>query len=546
MTKTKLFFTAFIALFSTIVQAQKTSIKWSEENKTTFQFASFVNGASPDFIKLSADVHVDLLGRNTTVKPVLTKYDNKLIEKTVKKIEIDNKQAAFSGLMNIKGKLFMLTHTYDRAIKTTNFYIRTLNINTLNIEGETIDLGTFDATDQISRAAVNLKLSKDSSKTLISGYTSSGKEKYYMGVYDSDMKKQWDNTLELPYKNKYIEILDKAVTNDSKVAVIIKHYDQEISLEAITKDRTKIPSYKTELLIYEKGNTSPSVYILNPADKFVHDMQFADDNSGVITLFGLYKDHHNGSVAGFFINTVNSSTKELSIKKMANFSSEFVEQIKIDKQAGDDVGIATYYKLKDIVTRDDGSNDYILEYLKTTLLDNYELNYQNNGLPQNAMVKMKGVMIECGNIIDIHVKVSGAVTVTRIPKMQTASFPVAGEALSFLYFDGLDFYNSFKALSYKNGLLLFYNDSKDNLNRSLTKKPDAFTDYAKTTLAMSAIDENDNLSRAVIADYKGIKLVTLIKTCTQFDGKRLGLYAQTTTTTMTGNHSEMVGILQID
>lgn len=44
-------------------------------------------------------------------------------------------------------------------------------------------------------------------------------------MYDTDLKKLWEQTVELPYLDKYIDILDHVVTNEGKVGVLIKHYD---------------------------------------------------------------------------------------------------------------------------------------------------------------------------------------------------------------------------------------------------------------------------------------------------------------------------------
>ncbi|MFL9482475.1 hypothetical protein ACI6Q2_06815 [Chitinophagaceae bacterium LWZ2-11] len=512
--------------------AQKVKVNWGEESKTELEYKSFVNGSGTDMIKLCFENKYTVLGAKKSITPTLVRYDEKLAEKNAKKFEVDDKNIKFDNLLSIKGRLYMFTNQYDPSSKITGFYCQPINITTLALEGTPINLGSFDAINKSTQSSVGYEISKDSSKILMFGLAPSSKkdnEKYYMGVYDYNMNKLWGRTVELPYKDKFIEVLGQLVTNEGKVGVIIKHYDQEVSKESILKDGSRSPSYKTKFLVYEDESTNPAEYELNLNNKFVHAIQVTDESNDNLVLFGLYKEKYNGYVSGFFINSISKITKEVLTKKMEAFPATLIEQIKIDKQGSDkekDPGLASEFKLTEVVTRNDSSRDYILEYYKATLKQHItsrpgQFDYRNESYWE----------YNYGDIIDVNIKPAGSVVITRIPKMQNSK--------------NIQIYSSFKAMPYKNKLLLFYNDTDGNIDRDLSKKPDDFHNFQKSVFSMAVVDAKGNLTRSILSDYKDTKLITAIKECKRIDNKRLGLYAQK----LQGFFSwgrDMVGILQVD
>jgi hypothetical protein len=423
----------------------------------------------------------------------------------------------------------MFTSQYDKDNKSTNFFCQKINITNLNPEGKPVNLGSFDAVNKKSQSTVGYEVSKDSSKILMLGlspFSKKDNEKYYMAVYDNSMKKMWDNTVELPYKDKFVTIMDNIVTNDGKVGIIIKHYDQEVSnKESVRQDGSRMPSYKTKFLLYESGNTKPAEFVLNTKDKFVHTLQLTNDMNQNLMLFGLYKNKYNGYVSGFFTTTINKDTKEVTVSKMDAFPMEFIEQIKIDKQGSDkekDPGLGDAFKLAKVVDRADGSKDYILEFQRAVY---HPSTY--NGKTWSAPYWSYNY----GDIVDICLKPNGSTVISRIPKMQST--------INVLM------YSTFQALPYKDKLLLFYNDERDNVERDLAKKPDDITKFSKSVLAMATIDAKGTLTRSTLLDHKEMKLTTCIRESQPLDGKRIGLYALKGAGVFS-SAKDMVGILEIN
>ena len=529
----KKLFAAILVLVSVqYAFSQKVVINWGEESKKELSFGSFVIGNGTDMIKLCFDIkRKGFMGKNSTSTPVLTRYNDKLAEQAEREIEADEDGVKFNNLLSIKGKIFLFTNRYDKETKTTNFYCKPVNIQTLNPEGKLINLGTFDAVKKSSQASVGYEFSKDSSKVIMFGknaYKKDENEKYYIGVLDNNMSKLWEKTVELPYKDKFVTIIDQLVTNEGKVGVLIKHYDQEVSKESIKKDGEKIPSYKTKLLVYDKDNAKPAEYVLDIGNKFVHTLQLADDNTDNLFLFGLYKQKYNGYINGFFTATFDKKTNTVTTKNINQFPDALVDQIKIDKQGSDkesDPGLSNVFSLASVVDRKNGSRDFILEYSSEVFVPGYST-YSNG----TWITSRPYWSYNYGDIIDINLQKDGKALIARIPKMQTSI--------------DVRTFSNFKALAYNNKLLVFYNDDDDNIDRDINKKPDPLHKFNKSVFVMGSIDNAGNVSREILFRNKDNKLTTAVRECVQIDERKIGLYAQK----LGGFFSsakDMVGILEI-
>jgi hypothetical protein len=533
----KIFTISVLALVGISGFAQNAQIKWGFEGKTETTFGSFVNGAGTDMIKLCFETKKGVrffgIGGSGTITPIIARYNEKLMEVTEKRFEADDKNTFFNDLLSVKGKLFLFTSQYDKETKSTTFYSQQLNITSLNPEGGNAkNLGAFDAINKSSQSTVGYELSKDSSKILMFGLSPASRkddEKYYIGVYDADMQKQWEKTVTLPYKDKYITVLDRLVTNEGKVGVIIKHYDQEVSREAITKDGTKVPSYKTKLLLYDNTSEKPVEFLLDLGDKFVHTIDLTEDISTSLQLFGLYKDKYNGYITGYFIAVVNKETKSVTTHNVVAFPADMVHLVKTDKQGSEkerDPGIANDFKLAQVEETADGSKHYMLEYTRA-IYHPGSYTYSANGGGSSSPPYWE---YRNGDIIVISIRKNNTNVLVRIPKMQVAINTKA--------------FSSFKALPYKNKLAIFYNDNEDNAEKAIEKRPDDLRRFDKSVFQMAVVDDKGGLERSQLYTHRDMRLTTAIRECRPLDKKRLGLFAQKGAGLFSSG-KDMVGILEV-
>ncbi|RYZ20839.1 MAG: hypothetical protein EOO16_15255 [Chitinophagaceae bacterium] len=513
-------------LLGASVQAQRVNIRWSEESKTELEYGSLVKGSGNEMVKLCFESKGGGMFSKKTVVPILSRYSDRLVEQGVRSFTVDEDNIAFDNLLSVGKNLYMFTNRYERSDKTTTFYATRIDAQTLNPKGAPVKLGIMSALDRSRQSDANYELSKDSTKILMFGlspYSKKENEKYYMAVYDQDMTKMWDNTVELPYLDKYVSIFDYVVTNNGEVGVLIKHYDREVKKERIREDGANVPAYKAKLLLYSKGNAKPREYVLGVQDKFVHELQVTADANNNLTMFGLYKNKYDGYVNGYFITTVNAAGTNVELAKMEAFPEEMVTLIKKDKQGSDrekDPGLSSYFSLADVVTRQDGSTDYLLEYYKMVMVT------RSNGRGYSYTYPM----YYYGDVVDVHVRPGKPTGFVRLPKMQeTAS---------------TNLYSSFKALTRNNKLFVFYNDDRDNVERDLSKRPDDMVKFAKSVLALATIDGNDNMVRSQVYDHKEMKLTTCVRVSRRIGMDVIGLYAQRGGGLFT-SAKDMVGMLSL-
>lgn len=518
---------AAIGLATPALQAQKVKVNWSEESKVELEYGSLVRGSGNEMIKLCFENKGGGLFSKRTSTPILSRYSNKLVEQGLRSYNVQEDNITFNGLVSVQNNLFMFTNQYDKETKSTSFYAQKIDAKSLNPSGKSITVARMAAIDRGRQSTGNYELSKDSSKILFFGlspYSKKDVEKYYMSVYDAEMNKMWDNTVELPYLDKFVSINDYMVTNDGVVGIIIKHYDREVVKEKIKEDGSNIPAYKTKFLLYQKGDSKPKEYVLDLNDKFVQTVQIAGDKNNNLALFGLYKAKYNGYVNGYFMATLNQSAGKIEMSKMEAFPDELVTLVKIDKQGSDkekDPGLSANFYLADVVERADGSKDYILEYYQKVMRSNYNASSRTwSYYPYYTY----------GDIIDLHVK-NDKTIITRIPKWQAT-------ANTYMY-------SGFKAISVNNKLVLFYNDEKDNVDRDLAKKPDDITNFGKSVLAMAVIDQKDALTRSIIYDHRDMKLTTCIGVSQKLGNDKIGLYAHKTGG-LFSSAKDMVGILEVN
>jgi hypothetical protein len=526
----KLFFYSMFLIAVSSATAQKVTIAWGEEGKKELTFWNFLKGQGTDMIKLCLDAKLF----KKKVTPVLTRYDDKLTVQAESAISVDEDNIVFNNLFSVKGKIFLITTQYDKETKTTTYFAQAMNIQTLNPEGKVINLGAFDAVKKSSQSSVGFELSADSTKVLMFGtapYDKKANQKYYMAVLDNNMKKLWDKSVELPYLDKYITLQDELVTNDGRVVVMLKHYDQEVTKETVKVDGNKVPSYKTKMLLYDQANDKPVEYLLDLNDKFVHSLQLVSDNTADIVLFGLYKEKHDGHITGFFTATFDKKTNKTSVTNLNKFPDDLVAQIRIDKQGSDkekDPGLDGSFKLRGVEERANGSKDFVLEYYSEIF---YPGSYTFGGLNGGSSYTPPHWDYNYGDIIDINLQKNGKTIIGRIPKMQEST--------------NVNAFSNFKLLPYKDKLLVFYNDDDDNINRDINKKPDALSRFNKSDFVMGTFDSNGNVTRDILFKNKDNKLTTATRECVQLDKNRIGLYAQKFAG-MFSAAKDMVGIMTIE
>ncbi len=516
---------AALVLISISSFAQQATVKWNEPSKDEYNYYAFIRGNGNDMIKVSFVGKLKLFSI-PKLRCLITRYNDKLEVAAEREYENEQKDAMFGKVALIGGNLFMITYVYDRGEDMTTYYRQAIDYNTLEAVGQPVAIATMDAAKKSRQADVDFALSLDSTKLLLfttAAYDRKSNLKYSFSVFDRNMKKMWNKTIELPILDKFVDVMDIALTNEGKVAVILKHYDQEITREKVRDDGANVPAYKTKLLVYDSKSAKPQEYVIDLGNKFVQTLTITDDKASGLDLFGLYKTKYNGYVNGYFTCNLDAEKLQVKTKLMEKFPDDFIDRVSHDRFGSDresDPGISGNFKLMAKIDRNGYGTDYVLEYYIVKVYTSYNA---STGTTSTHTDYIKG------DIADVFVDKAGKVVVTRIPKYQ---------------FSGSPLFEGFTALPYKDKLLLFYNDDRDNVTQDITKRPDDVKNFNKSILLMAAVSPTGDVARSMVIDNRKEDLTSCPELSGKLDGNRIVLYSRKGLGIF-GPAKEYVGMLEV-
>jgi len=487
-----------------ITNAQTFDVSWGDNAKLKYDFDDAVPLANGNtlILKLETKNKVSFFGGNTVYKPSLMLVDKDM--ETLKEVDIEveeGKNAIYKGFEKYGKNIFFVYNAYDKSDKTTSVYALKVNENTLATSAR-ITLGTYQSDNRGDQAESVYKLSSDSSKVLLfveGPERRKENKKYYVGVFDTDLKKLWSRDIELPILEKYIAIYDEDVTNDGKVFVAIKHYDKEVTRQTVREDGDKVPSYVYKLLVYSKESEKEKEILFDLNKNFIEGTKLIYDKNGTVTAAGLYKKKHNGNITGAFFANFDANSSEVKNPKMVEFPQDMIRLVDKDNFGSDkesDPGLYSNFKIRHIMARSNGSVDLISEY--------YRLVITTTTSPRGGTTTYYNYTY--GDIVNTNIDKTGKASFTRIPKNQK--------------YTNSSVFLGYYPLVYKDKLVLLYNDDKDNVDRDLEKKPDDVMKFKRSVFVAATIDAKGDLTRQVIYSNDDENYITIPTNTTRITDTR--------------------------
>jgi hypothetical protein len=460
---------ATVSFYTKDIHAQKFDVSWGDKAKLKYEFddAVPIGGGKSIVLKLKSSGG-GMFGGSIKVTPIFMLVNENTETLKENELLIEEKNAVIQGFEKYGKNIFFLYNAYDKESKVTSVYALKIDEKTLAPVSKTV-LGSY-------------KMSTDSSKILLFVEGPERKKenkKFYVGVFDTDLKKVWAKEIELPILEKFVSIYDKDVTDDGKVFVAIKHYDKEVKRETVKENGEKIPSYVYKLLVYANGNAKEKEITFNVNNNFIQGTKLAYNKNGTITVAGLYKQKYNGRANGVFYAIFDANTSEVKNPKMVPFDAELIKLIHNDGFGAvkeTDPGLSASFRINQIMPRTNGSVDLISEYYDRTvtfITDRYGTRTRYE--------------YQYGDIVNTNIDKNGKAVFTRIPKNQRF----------FAEFD-FNLFLGYYPFMYKDNLVLLFNDDKDNVDRDLEKKPDGISNFKSSVLAAATIDAKGGLKRQAI------------------------------------------------
>jgi hypothetical protein len=476
------------------VLAQKFNVSWGDNARLKYDFEDAVPLSNNQFIilKLKGSGKLSLFGGGVAEQqPILALVDKNMEAITEREIPIQEKGASFKGFEKYGPNIFFLYEAYDRENRTTSVYALKVDEKTLVTSGK-ITLGTYSSDNRYDQAEPTYKLSSDSSKILLFVEGPDRKKenkKFFIGVFDTNLKTLWNKEIELPIGDRYISIYDQDITNDGKVFVAIKHYDKEVTRQMVREDGAKVPSYTYKLLVYDAAHPAAKEITFNLDNQFIQGTKLAYNNNGSVTVAGLYKRKYNGNINGAFYTTFDANTSEVKDPKMVPFTPEMVTLVDKDNFGTDkdsDPGLFPGFRILHILNRSNGSVDLISEYYRLTVITVYNPSTHTSTTSYNYTY---------GDIVNTNIDKDGKAVFTRIPKNQRLT--------------NSNIFLGYYPIIYGDKLVLLYNDDKDNVERDMAKKPDDVVNFKRSVFMAATIDAKGNVSRQSVYSHVDEEYVTL-------------------------------------
>lgn len=467
-----------VSTLSTTLLAQAFDVSWGDKAKLKYEFddAVPIGGGKTIVLKLKTSGG-GMFSGGAKITPILMLVNENTETLKENELAIDDKNAVLKGFEKYGKNVFFLYSAYDKESKTTTAYALKIDEKTLAASSK-ITLGTYESDNKGDQAEVTYKLSEDSSKVLLFVEGPERKKenkKFYVGVFDTDLKKVWAKEIELPILEKFVSIYSIDVTDDGKVFVAIKHFDKEVKRETVRENGEKIPSYVYKLLVYANGTAKEKEITFNTNNNFIQGTKLKYNKNGMVTIAGLYKQKHNGRINGAFYATFDGNTSEVKNPKMVPFDSELIRLVDKDgfgNKKEKDPGLSSHFSINQILARPNGSVDLISEYYEVVQVTSYNANTHSTTTYYKYYF---------GDIVNTNIDKDGKAIFTRVPKNQK--------------FINTTLFMGYYPFIYKDKLVLLFNDDKDNIDRDLEKKPDDIMKFKNSVLAAATIDAKGGLSR---------------------------------------------------
>ncbi|RYY42647.1 MAG: hypothetical protein EOO06_20865, partial [Chitinophagaceae bacterium] len=276
-------------LFLCPLQAQRFDVKWGDNARLKYDFEDAVPLPNGQYILLKLKSGgMKLFSGNVDVQPILVLVDKNMENVKEAEIAIGEKNASLKGLEQYGPNIFFMYEAYNRDDKTTSVYSLKIDEKTLAVSNKTV-LGVYESDSRGDQAEPSYKLSSDSSKVLLFVEGPERKKenkKFFIGVFDSNLKSLWKKDIELPVGDKFVSIYDQDITNDGKVFVAIKHYDKEVTRQTVREDGSKIPSYSYKLMVYDANDAKGKEISFDLNKQYIQGTKLTYNKNGTITVAG--------------------------------------------------------------------------------------------------------------------------------------------------------------------------------------------------------------------------------------------------------------------
>ncbi len=366
-----------------------------------------------------------------------------------------------------------------------------------------VELVTKIPATKRSGGSFSFHYSEDSTKVLVfSGYPYEKKEVERFGilVLDTTFLELWDETVALPYADKYFSVIDQCVTNEGDVFML--GYASPDRNKGQKRNRNS-SNQDYKLFRISKDSEDILEFDLDLDDKYITGANIrADFGDGLMAVAGFYSEKEVGDIAGSFYITIDQKKLEAVTANSEAFSKAFMANFMSERKVEKGRELISF-RFRDFIRRSDGGTVAVAEQ--------YQRKVVTNQIPNGPITTT--VYYLYNDIIVININPDGEIDWTaHIPKYQTST-------------DDGGFFLSYLLVVNGDKLHFIFNDNPKNLKRLAEgKRQRSMGSPSKSMAIVATVDGNGEVVRDKLFNSKEVSAILIPKLSKQTETNEALLY----------------------
>lgn len=413
--------------------------------------------------------------------PVLQKYDRSFKLDFFKEIKVDDEDIQFKGMFYAQQKFVLCTQKNDKKADKITYSATLIGMDGKPQKPQRISVLQYD-NKNTEPTNTTWRISEDTSKILLATWADRNdddlKLKLALFVHDNQLNKLWSKNFNLPYSQERFQLRNVTVSNDGRVYVLAKVYDEKSNKESRKKNGKQEAAYKMVILRFDDTNEKPKEFVLSLAGKFVTDVTFKLAHNNDLYCAGFYANDKRGVIRGVFFTRINGQTGTAEVATSKELASADIARFDTEKDKSGDEGLDSNFDFKRLVLRDDGGIVVIAEQVYVTTSTTMSGN------------RMRTVYYYNNNEIFVtSIAPDGAIEWVRmVPKKQT--------------FVDTNYFNGFSLMVSGGNMYFLYNEDEDNIGKPLTAKPKRISSFKDAVAGMVTLSFDGKMERSKIFNSK--------------------------------------------
>jgi hypothetical protein len=407
---------------------------------------------------------------------------------------------AFKTAMFMKSEILLFFETYETSTKKQLLLVQKTDLNGKFV-GKMTSIDNIPANKRYKQGSFELEHSEDSTKFLVIKhlpYDKKAEEEFGFRTFDSNLDMLGEKTVNLPYREKNTSVIDFYLSNRGDVYMLLK-----VDLERKEKVKGEDDEFYSLLCQTISSNKALREYKLNLPQKDIVSIAFRIDNkTDRVLCSGFYSDirtntSHTRDIDGFFYLTADINTQKIVSQSYKQIDSKIVNQLRgksEDKKVKEGKGIAVSFRVKDYVSRSDGSSVIVAENSWVTVVTTCQ---QRGGCTTTTYYDRT-------NIFLIAISSNGEVQAFYdIPKRQSTIN------------DG-GYYSSFSLMKKDDRIIFVYNDNPKNVGKVINSIKDvkAMRNPGMACLvAVEIANDGEIIRHGMVYDRKKTKMTAIPLMC---------------------------------